>query len=289
MAIIDDCSYQSKILMKLCEHYDAYFLSGNERLGHLQGDLQAHRLGLEWAKYLGLEYLVKISRRCVPLFDWTGAFIKTVEDTGHLPTYAGTDNYFMYPLRSECWAMNVEEWYPIKDEILGVAKEAAEYTLHRHAVRLGNIGPDWGLCAENRRVRKEGVLWHENTTLEEYAAAANQFGLKYTAEDFDNVNGGLGLGNEKWRHSVPGSVLPCPGKETRPEQTIRKLEQNRVGQNISVPKAKKSKRIETWPPVKERIIIPKSTRRGEEAPIPQPRPSTGATVKPINTDYIHGD
>ena len=70
LLVHDDASPAAEILQALCGAYGAGFIRTPLRLPPCKGDLSAFARGLDWARGLGADVLVKLSRRFIPLTDW---------------------------------------------------------------------------------------------------------------------------------------------------------------------------------------------------------------------------
>jgi hypothetical protein len=68
--VVDDCSTAYPELTQWCRYYGAELHTNEKRLGHLAGDLAAFCTGLEWASKLGIDLLVKFSRRWLFTSPW---------------------------------------------------------------------------------------------------------------------------------------------------------------------------------------------------------------------------
>jgi hypothetical protein len=71
--IHDDCSGDAE-LPRLTLQYGAEFQNTPCRLGHYGGDLAAYLAGIRWGEQQGFDYIIKISRRFVPIRHWLPQF-----------------------------------------------------------------------------------------------------------------------------------------------------------------------------------------------------------------------
>ena len=105
----DDASDQTDALAGICRSYGATFQTNSLRLGHAMGDLSSIIGGLRWAKEQGLDLLVKMSRRLVPAADWVPRLTEMAK-VSQFATFARNCQTHGFPLRTECFAMSVEQW-----------------------------------------------------------------------------------------------------------------------------------------------------------------------------------
>lgn len=105
----DDASPRSADLQSLCTRHGVDFETTSSRLGHPMGDLCGHVGGLRWAQERGIDLLVKMSRRFIPLTNWVTALTELAQASQY-PTYSNVCRHFGMPIRSECMAMAVGEW-----------------------------------------------------------------------------------------------------------------------------------------------------------------------------------
>ena len=214
MLVHDDCSRSQNALEKLCLDYGADFESNSFRMPPCVGDLTAYYGGFEWAKEKNIDILVKMSRRFIPLFDWTKELIDKTQETQYA-TYTSYCDYFNFGFRSECVAMDVKTWEKnhlissIKQKILVCEELFVEGYLHDLARRLeGKVCNQNTLYAQNnpRPIEKNGygildfmgdtrvkykkdLLWHDSNIYVEYYHQALAYGIHYyNARDFENPN-----------------------------------------------------------------------------------------------------
>lgn len=108
----DDASQETERLASLCDEYGAEFSSNSERAGHQRGDLSVLIAGLHWARANGIELLVKMSRRFLPLEDWTGPLSVLAMDSQYA-TYSSWTRSWDYGFRSECLGVAVQPWFDL--------------------------------------------------------------------------------------------------------------------------------------------------------------------------------
>jgi hypothetical protein len=206
----DDASDQTEALVAVCQAAGATFETNSSRLGHELGDLSSIVGGLRWAKEMGLDLLVKMSRRFVPNTNWAPKLAHMAQVT-QFATFARNCGTHDFPLRSECFAMGVGPWS--SDEIDG---RMTAFLLNNHEpfsveqlmfdlagkVYAGNCvaarqwelnhvraNPKlpfvmWDFLSEGRRTPTKAHLWHEISPPEQYAELARVVGKNYPPQAF---------------------------------------------------------------------------------------------------------
>ena len=110
LLVHDDASPHAERLAELCAGYGAEFERNTERCPPCKGDLTAFVGGLHWARERGLDVLLKLSRRFVPLTDWTVSLAELAL-ASHYATYCAWTTTFNFGFRSECVGLAVAEWF----------------------------------------------------------------------------------------------------------------------------------------------------------------------------------
>lgn len=189
--ICDDFSSKSlkvqayQKLMELTTRYaDVTVWSNPQRLGHAGGDLVSFHLGIQWAYFRRLKYLVKLSQRMVLDIDqWipkcTAALHKRGLAVGSETCIEGTAKL---PVRTELVVMDTAKWYhPVildRFRMQSCTGTAAEIIIGNvideffdgEMAKLPLFGPD--------RVHPfPGVVWHCSHARGAYEALARRFGL----------------------------------------------------------------------------------------------------------------
>ena len=203
----DDCSGQEAELKALCAGYGAQFASSPFPLGHGAGDVAALTQGIHWARAQGMDWLVKMSRRFIPLRDWLPSLEQAI-DARFYPTYSRKTRWLAEPelsaLRTECIAFQPDSWArsgvvnylesltrshdmtDIEVKICRAALGVYEYAIDDHRNQRPFYGTwDW-LDSDNNAVT-DRYLWHYGRGPEDYANLAQSLGLPYVAADFDAV------------------------------------------------------------------------------------------------------
>ena len=202
----DDCSPRRAELAELCRQYGASFQVNSSKRCHTVGDLSVFLGGLAWARRLGVDLLVKFSRRFVPLFDWTPALVRLAHESQEA-TFSNVCLNLNWGFRSEVVGMHVRSWAPcaerIRWDVLTQDETFVEGFVHdlaraiepcRACARYRRANPreswcdgycPWPLLGENRVVRVPGVLWHHACAPTEYHEVARTWGLPYGERDFE--------------------------------------------------------------------------------------------------------
>ncbi len=211
----DDCSHCSIPLRDLCREYDCSFESNAVRLAPTLGDVSVFVGGLKWAQTLGLDILVKVSRRWIFTVDWSESLIQLALESQH-PTFSNYTETFDFGFRTECVGLSVTEWADSRfwrstcEVFQGGREIFVEAYMHQLAIGLSR-----GMCRqarnwinareipESRRgyapwslmgtdrchpEQSAGYLWHDSHTPAHYAAQAQAWGLPYNEIDFTDPN-----------------------------------------------------------------------------------------------------
>jgi len=198
--ISDDCSSQRVGLFNLCEQYGAHFFSNASRRGHFAGDVSSFVNGLEWAKKENLDLLVKMSRRFIPLYDWTKNF-KELAVLTQSATYSNECKHYSFTFRSECVGMHVDSWYDEKESIVRIMhpKIFVEHEIHTIAKKIESKTNSnyknsqlsryfgyvkWDDIGVNRHVKNPNFLWHYYCSSKVYLDKSAEYGLNYTIHAF---------------------------------------------------------------------------------------------------------
>lgn len=214
--ISDDCSPKQDELRALCRSYGAEWVSNPRRLGWPTGDLSSFYNGFEWAEGRGLTFLVKMSRRFIPLYDWLPDFRRLASETG-AATFGNECSQSGMKIRTECIGFDVRRWSDsgAAGKLRRIADSSgADLWVERFMYNLslevaGRPGgprnadaPDangrpfepWSLVPSKRTTPRPDILWHNVDNAFDYCRVAVLFGLDYAVEDFADVNHGQGNG-----------------------------------------------------------------------------------------------
>jgi len=220
LLVHDDASPQGDDLARLCAEYGGEFESNESRQPPCIGDISVFLGGLLWGERNGLDLVVKMSRRFLPLEDWVSGLRELALDSQYA-TYCSHTETFQFGFRSECVGMAVREWqaHRIHHELAAIALAPGmpfvEGVVHNLARRLAlsrseravrwdeEHGPrpndrdgfaPWPFMGIDRCRKYPQFLWHDSATPEDYHQLAVAWGLNYSRADFEDPNQGAGNG-----------------------------------------------------------------------------------------------
>lgn len=206
----DDASPDYPKLLSLCQDFGATLVSTPFTFGKNSGDLASYPAGLLWAHQHGIDLLVKMSRRWLPLRPWTEE-LRNLAVESQCATYSGECRHYRFNFRTECVAMHVPSWLRhlgiIRELIHTKQRGFVEHDLHCIAKTIwahssktsrewlqrttqdlqlpGSIGYCcWGFVNGDRHQRSEEHLWHDIDDEDRYHEVAKSWGLPYALEDF---------------------------------------------------------------------------------------------------------
>jgi hypothetical protein len=211
----DDASDVQDELLAVCNSPGVTFETNSSRLRHDMGDLSSIVGGLKWAKSLGLDLLVKMSRRFIPASNWVPRLLQVAQGT-QFGTFGRHCKSYQLPLRTECFAMSVELWsadkicgeltkfmlspyqaFLVEIYVSGLAKKVCanncvaarewEKQFVRHSPRPEFV--TWDLLGESRKTPVPTHLWHETATPEQYAELGKKLGRSYPLSAFAALAG----------------------------------------------------------------------------------------------------
>lgn len=190
--ISDDCSSKAgkyqyyENLMELAKKYtDVTVWSNPQRLGHAGGDLVAFHLGIQWAYFRRLPYLIKLSQRmCVDIHDWINPCLSSlVQSNLKVSSYACIEGKTTFPIRTEFVLLDTKAWYHSN-----ILNEFRMQSTQGHAAEtiIWNVIEKYfdgkmanlPLLKEDRLKPYPGIIWHCSHTLENYKALAERFSLQ---------------------------------------------------------------------------------------------------------------
>jgi hypothetical protein len=161
---------------------------------------------------------VKMSRRFIPLRDWTTE-LRELALASQYPTYSSFCTSYGFGFRSECVGMAVHEWIAnraheqlaalamapqvpfVEGALHEVAKRVADFRCRRAMQwdEIHGLRPDdragyapWEFMGTDRHERYPQFLWHDWARADDYSQQAQQWDLPYTMEDFIDPNQGFG-------------------------------------------------------------------------------------------------
>jgi hypothetical protein len=216
----DDGSPRWRDLHKLCREHgaDAHLATTRTKPDpHILGDLSAFVQGLLWADRIGVDLLVKFSRRWVVLRDW----VTELRDLAVSTQYQTYSNYCTssgFGFRTECIAMHVPSWFgsgfieESRDRISRGDLYLPEMYVHHWSDRvmqsacqtncdfdrcvtkddpfdgcLSGYG-QWSLLGTDRRARRDHQLWHDSAGPGDYLMTGRSLGVDYHIDDWHQLN-----------------------------------------------------------------------------------------------------
>lgn len=179
--IYDDFSRDPE-LRQLANRYGAELWSTPIRRGHYRGDLAAYVAGLSFAEQRGRNYVVKISRRFVPVEPWLEEFREITN--GHPPTIGAKDVAFNWYLRTEFIGLYKYEW---RKQLPAIANYKDGYIEDFMGGLSKELGPYAAMpfLGDTRYEDNGNFLWYNFATPERYAEQAREWGLDYQPSDFN--------------------------------------------------------------------------------------------------------
>ncbi len=221
--IHDDGSPFSQEIGALCDRYPGVQFSRNpRRQRHCIGDLTSYYAGLEWAREMGLDLLVKLSRRFAFKENIFPSLRKLALETQY-PTFSSYTTSFDFGFRTECIALSARVWDQpefVRELALRIEAEQGVFVegyLHNQAralyerarcpeteavdarQALGD-GKDayalWPELGTDRCTPQPSHIWHDSAGPSDYAALARELGLQYGEADFQDANMGQGIGQK---------------------------------------------------------------------------------------------
>lgn len=157
--LIHDDSSGDVNLINLCKKYRCEFMSTTSRYGHLAGDVKALQNALMWASEKNIEVLVKMSRRFIPLFDWTKSLIELIKKAPHR-TYGNRCEHFRYPLRTECVGYTVKDWINNLNEMQKIVNKN-RCCVENDIFNIAKSFSTWHEIGNNRMRKMSNILWHD--------------------------------------------------------------------------------------------------------------------------------
>jgi hypothetical protein len=205
LLVHDDCSSVRRELKALCDRYGAEFRSTRQRYGGYYGDGMAISNGLTWAKQSELAWLVKFSRRFVPILPWLPQFQRLI--MSDYATMSGSCSDVGYGFVTNCVGFQVNAWFEVASTIGRCMRQRPpwhpETFFHNLAKRLHEgrrelvlqyetMHPkkkgheayaEWALAVDDFQRRPER-LWYRPNDCHDYATVARCWGLSYSPSEF---------------------------------------------------------------------------------------------------------
>ncbi len=196
--IVDDCSSQHEALWYWCEKYNARLIVNSARLGHARGDMGVFVQGLLWGKQLGLDLLIKLSRRFVPICAWVDDLRRLAYGTQH-HTYSNPCTNTGFGFQTQAMGMHVDSHYAMLSEYFRGAEsepQLVEAFVHQQIAQKIPLAPaarayenphkgfaTWNLVG-NRLEKNYPAFWHQTHTKFEYYTLARLLGIDVGIEQF---------------------------------------------------------------------------------------------------------
>jgi hypothetical protein len=220
LLVHDDASPKVNELKRLCDDYGCEFETNDIRQPPFIGDLSCFIGGLLWGRQRGIDLLVKMSRRFVPVENWIPG-LQALAMASQYPTYCSHTVTFGFGFRSECVGIAVREWIALRMHHALVSTAIADGTpfvegfIHNLARRLADLRcsrardwderqghrpgdrdgyAPWDFMGTDRCTKYPSHLWHDSAAPGDYARCAQQWGLPYVEQDFVDPNQGFGNG-----------------------------------------------------------------------------------------------
>lgn len=211
--IIDDSSPLQDNLRKLCQEYNAEFITSKVNLGHMRGDVFIVSECLKWAKENNIPWVYKLSRRFLPMVN-IFQDLSTITES----EYATYSNTCDWGIRSECVLFNTYLWiercynalndylqYAIRDGLHHPVPEVLytklckrfyySVSLHNNNILDQNQnsqqldrGCIFGLLPflnSNRSEPSSTFLWHSSNSQNDFLKLSQKFNLPYQINDFN--------------------------------------------------------------------------------------------------------
>lgn len=187
--ISDDCSEGfgpipsstfSRVI-ELGEKYNALIWPNAGHLGHNGGDVSAFWKGVVWGKATQLDIVFKLSQRFI--FDtpnWAYQWAEILKNSPYATLGHGCLKY-NWKVRTEAMGFKVDAWSEPKllskltPRSLGIyCEKLVELLLNDH---FGGELYQWGILSSARNLPKDGYLFREANTPDDYKKLAERLGL----------------------------------------------------------------------------------------------------------------
>ncbi len=199
----NDGRHREKELLAICKTYNVEYSTTPFHLGWQKGDLFSFYDGLSWAEQNKIDFLIKISRRLVPLINIVDIFVKDFAETDNA-TIGSNCIRSHEELRTDCIGMYVPEWIKLKmylfqlTVLIGLNKSVEttlasiikylnsnfSITSFEHLMKTGKYFGKSSFVSNNRYASSNNYLWHMADKPIRYLNLANTNNLSYTIKDF---------------------------------------------------------------------------------------------------------
>lgn len=184
MLVHDDCSQRIEEIAAMTKSSGVDFDCTLLHCGHIKGDLACFKNGLLWAKNIDVEFLVKMSRRYIPIVSWTDDLCRMMDDKSQ--TFSSVNRVFNMDFSTHLMAMRVSEWLKMVPDIeKAIANDkilSVEWLMYRLAVKIDPFRDmacqQWSLT-EGLERHKRRALWRDKNSAFDYVNTAAGWGLNY--------------------------------------------------------------------------------------------------------------
>jgi len=172
------CGEGRERLLTIPDRYPGVTLVINPRpMGHAPGDVSAFINGLEWARYRGLDVLVKFSQRFIMTEPgWLQHDAAWLMQRGYAAMSQHAHHLNMYfAMRTEAVAMQVAYAGPVINALARPCVTAAEDHVRWAYDGLGLTVGRWPRIPPDRFHRYTGVIWHNTHGVDEYGVGGEAY------------------------------------------------------------------------------------------------------------------
>lgn len=193
--IADDASpgEQQEALFQICRDFPDVTLWPNvQRIGHRGGAMSVFWKGLQWARALRFDVLVKLSQRALlDVPGWPDQLARDLGDANTLtwldwpmPVPPGESNPWpdeIQPLRDDAFAMRVSAW--ATDRVLThlTPRPIGEHLIWE-SILASEVLPMTGAVHRWSLYDQPGFLWYRGASPEQYAALAARHAIDLDAD-----------------------------------------------------------------------------------------------------------
>lgn len=208
--LCDDDSLLAMQTKRVCERFAGVHFTCWPKMGHSTGDMNIFKLGLEWARAQGVDVLVKLSERFVPLYPWRYALRHLASAHPGAAAFGRchTDNQRNI-FRTDCVALRTSMWQSAHvretfDEALRQERVCVENIIGSLATANGGRVP-WELLGENIYTPAPLAMQWRGCLGSDYADLARWLGLPYGDEDFGDLPD---VAPSDWVRQLEAPTLP---------------------------------------------------------------------------------
>ena len=207
----DDCSPEGETLRGLADAYGADYATPLTRQQHCTGDLSAFLVGLLWAKHNKLDYVVKISRRCITLEDWVSDVMGLLLTNPREHTIGHPIGKSKRKMTTYWIVMHVDTWLEhgfgqIEDLMVNYAEHWVGTQIEWWIEKIAK-SVDVSMGVHRSRpftyydiLRNPSTMWKIKYGPEHYGKISKKLGLPYTSKDFKFSSNLSGIFNSRRWH-----------------------------------------------------------------------------------------